>query len=173
MNRPTDDDDAGDSSDAASGGPRFAHVDDDQPWQEVRRQRHPGGRTASILEKWFEFSERYLALYARWDPGMMVHAHGHNSDHVVFVVAGEMTCGDVRCTPGTHIALDGGDTFGPFVAGPDGVELFEVMMGDPRSFAADPEGWRRLLGEKGVEQLPNPPIDMPSFYPDARTPPPA
>ena len=44
------------------------------------------------------------------------------------------------CRKGTHIALDQGDTFGPFVAGPDGVELFEVMMGDPRSFPADQEG---------------------------------
>lgn len=150
-------------------GPRFTHVDDDLPWQEVRRQQHPGGRVASVREKWFEFSPQYLSLYARWDPGMMVHAHGHNSDHVVFVVEGEMTCGDVRCTPGTHIALDQGDTFGPFVAGPEGVTLFEVMMGDPRSFPADPEGWRRLLDEKGVEPLPNPPIDMPAYFPDSRT----
>jgi hypothetical protein len=163
---------AASTGDDAGGGPRFTHVDDDQTWQEVRRQRHPGDRTASVRERWFEFSERYLSLYARWDPGMMVHAHGHNSDHVVFVVAGEMTCGDVRCTPGTHIALDKGDTFGPFIAGPEGVELFEVMMGDPRSFAADPDGWQRLLEQTGVEQLPNPPIDLPPHYPDARTPPP-
>jgi hypothetical protein len=73
------------------GGPRFRHVEDeDLPWQEVRRQQH-GDHTASVWEKWFEFSERYLALYARWDPGMMVHAHGHNSDHVIFVVSGDMT----------------------------------------------------------------------------------
>ena len=55
-----------------------------------------------------------------------------------------MTCGDVVCTKGTHIALDQGDTFGPFVAGPDGVELFEVMMGDPRSFPADLDGYAAL-----------------------------
>ena len=149
-------------------GPRFTHVDDELPWQEVRRQRH-GERVASIREKWLEFSPRYLSLYARWDPGMMVHAHGHNSDHVILVVEGEMTCGDVRCTPGTHIALDHGDTFGPFIAGPDGVALFEVMMGDPRSFPADPDGWQRLLDERGVEPLPNPPIDMPAYFPDTRT----
>jgi hypothetical protein len=153
-------------------GARFSHVDDDMTWQEVRQIRQADGRTASVWEKWFQFSDRYLALYAKWDPGMMIHAHGHNSDHVIFVVAGEMTCGDVRCTPGTHIALDQGDTFGPFVAGPEGVELYEVMMGDPRSFPADPEGWVKLLADKGAEQMPNPPIDMPSFFPDARSGPP-
>jgi hypothetical protein len=151
-----------------TGEPRFTHVDDEQPWQEVRRQRH-GDRDVSIHEKWFEFSDRYLSLYARWGPGMMVHAHGHNSDHVIFVLEGEMTCGDVRCTAGTHIALDQGDTFGPFIAGPDGVVLFEVMMGDPRSFPADEDGWQRLLEERGVEVLPNPPIDMPAFFPDTRS----
>ncbi|MBV8950118.1 MAG: hypothetical protein JOZ99_04530 [Actinobacteria bacterium] len=100
---------------------------------------------------------------------MIVHAHGHNSDHVVFVIDGDMTCGDVRCTAGTHIALDQGDAFGPFVAGPEGVVLFEVMMGDPRSFPADPDGYTALLGQHGVEQLPNPPIDMPSWLQDTRS----
>jgi hypothetical protein len=80
-----------------------------------------------------------------------------------------MTCGDVRCVKGTHIALDQGDTFGPFVAGPDGVELFEVMMGDPRSFQADPEGYERFLAERNVQQLPNPPIDMPAWLEDTRS----
>jgi hypothetical protein len=147
--------------------PRFTRLDD-LPWQEVRRQQH-GDRTVSVREKWLEFSPQYLSLYARWDPGMIVHAHGHNSDHVVFVIEGEMTCGDVRCGPGTHIALDRGDTFGPFVAGPEGVVLFEVMMGDPRSFPADPAGFDALLADRGVRQLPNPPIDMPAWLQDTRS----
>ena len=54
-----------------------------------------------------------------------------------------MSCGDVHCGPGTHIALDQGDTFGPFIAGPNGVVLFEVMMGDPRSFPADEDALAR------------------------------
>lgn len=150
-----------------TGGLRFSHVDE-TPWQEVRRQQH-GDRTASVRERWLDFSPRFLSLYARWDPGMIVHAHGHRSDHVVFVLEGEMTCGDVRCTPGTHIALDEGETFGPFVAGPEGVVLFEVMMGDPRSFPADPEGYERLLAARGVRQLPNPPIDLPDWLQDTRS----
>jgi hypothetical protein len=148
-------------------GPRIRHLDE-LDWQEVRRQQH-GNHTASVYEKWVEFSPRYLSLYARWDPGMIVQPHGHNSDHVVFVIEGDMTCGDVRCPPGTHIALDQGDTFGPFVAGPDGVVLFEVMMGDPRSFPADPEGYERFLAERGVVQLPNPPIKLPHGYEDTRS----
>jgi hypothetical protein len=150
-----------------TGGPRFSHLDE-TPWQEVRRQQH-GDRVVSVRERWLDFSPRFLSLYARWAPGMIVHAHGHQSDHVVFVLEGEMTCGDVRCTPGTHIALDEGDTFGPFVAGPDGVVLFEVMMGDPRSFPADPDGYERLLAERGVRQLPNPPIDLPAWLQDTRS----
>ena len=149
-----------------AGGPRFARLED-VPWQEVRRQRH-GDHEASVREKWLEFSPRYLSLYARWDPGMIVHAHGHRSDHVVFVVEGDMSCGDVHCPVGTHIALDHGDTFGPFVAGPGGVVLFEVMMGDPRSFPADPAGYRALLEERGVEQLPNPAVDLPGWLEDTR-----
>ncbi|MEX0666172.1 MAG: hypothetical protein WD598_15580 [Acidimicrobiia bacterium] len=150
-----------------AGGPRIKHLDDLQ-WQEVRRQQH-GDRTVSVFEKWPEFSDRYLTVYAKYEPGMMVHAHGHNSDHIVFVIEGDIMCGEVHCTAGTHIALDHGDTFGPFIAGPEGALLFEVMMGDPRSFAADPEGWERLLTERGVQQLPNPPIDLPDWLEDTRT----
>jgi hypothetical protein len=46
--------------------------------------------------------------------------------------------------------------------------LFEVMMGDPRSFPADQEAWQALLDERGVELLPNPPIELPDWLPDRR-----
>ena len=121
-----------------------------------------------MYEKWLDIAGGFLSLYARWDPGMMVQPHGHNSDHVVFVLEGSMTCGAVECRPGTHIALDQGDDFGPFVAGPDGVVLFEVMMGDPRSFPARQDEWHALLAERGVTLLPNPPIDLPGGLTDTR-----
>ena len=150
-----------------AGSPRFVHLDD-LKYQEVRRQRH-GDHDAYVREKWLDFSPRFLSLYAQWDPGMIVQPHGHNSDHIVFVLSGEMTCGDVVCRAGTHIALYQGDTFGPFVAGPEGVELFEVMMGDPRSFPADLDGYTRFLADRGVTQLPNPPIELPNGLEDTRS----
>jgi hypothetical protein len=140
-----------------AGGPRIRHLDD-FPWQEVRRQQH-GDHTASVREKWLDFGHEFLSLYADWDPGMIVQPHGHLSNHVVYVLEGDMTCGDVHCPAGTHIALDG----------PNGVKLFEVMMGDPRSFPADLEGYQRFLEERGVVQLPNPPIEMPDWLEDTRT----
>ena len=151
----------------AASSPRFSHLDDVE-YQEVRRIGQ-GDRTMSVWEKWLDFSPAYLSLYAKWDPGMIVQPHGHNSNHVVFVLEGEMTCGSVMCRRGPHIALDQGDTFGPFVAGPEGVELFAVMMGDPRSFPADPEGYERFLVDRGARQLPNPPIDMPEWIEDTRS----
>ena len=147
-------------------GPRFSRLDD-VPWEEVRKLDF-GDHTASVREKWLDFSPRFLSLIAEWDPGMMIHAHGHNSNHVIYVLEGDMTCGDVQCGPGTHIALDQGDTFGPFVAGPEGVELFEVMMGDPRSFPVEQEAYQKFLADEGVVPLPNPPIDMPDSLPDTR-----
>ena len=146
--------------------PRFRHADEEK-WQVVRQLRK-GDEVLSVREKWLDFGPRFLSLYARWDPGMMVQPHGHNSNHVVFVLEGDMSCGDVRCTPGMHIALDQGDDFGPFVAGPDGVVLFEVMMGDPRSFPARELEWEALLTSHGAERMPNPPIDLPDWLEDAR-----
>ena len=148
-------------------GPRFRHLDQEK-WHEVRAIEI-GGRRASVWEKWLEFTPKFLTIHAKWDPGMMIHKHGHNSDHVLYVLRGEMTCGEVRCTAGMHVTLDHGAAFGPFVAGPEGVELFEVMMGDPRSWPADPEGFERLLAEKGARKLPNPPIELPEWLTDTRS----
>ncbi len=145
---------------------KFRHLDEEK-WCEVRAVELPTGR-AVVREKWLEFSDKCLSLVASWDPGMMIHKHGHNSEHVLYVMKGSMTCGDVECTPGMHITLEQGASFGPFTAGPEGVELFEVMMGDPRSFPADPEGFDALLKERGAKRLPNPPIELPKWLEDTR-----
>ena len=149
--------------------PIFRHLDD-MPWQQVRTQRHPDGQK-SVWEKWFAFNQDppYLSMYAKWDPGMIVHRHGHYDNQMVYVLAGDLMCGDVHCPTGTHIELPKGAALGPLIAGPDGVELFEVMLGDPRSFAADPEGFAAVLAEHGAEALPDPPIELPDWIEDRRS----
>jgi hypothetical protein len=148
--------------------PIFRHLDD-VPWQQVRTQMHPEGQR-SVWEKWLSFHRDppYLSLYARYDPGMVVRRHGHYSNHVVFVLRGEILCGDVPCPTGTHIELPLGAAFGPLIAGPAGADLFEVMMGDPRSWGADEAGFERLLRERGIEKLPDPPIALPDWLEDRR-----
>jgi hypothetical protein len=151
--------------------PVFRHLDDpDVPWQEVKRQRNADGSTSSVWEKWFAFNADppYLSLYARYDPGMIVRRHGHHSPHVVYVIEGSIRCGDRLCPAGTHIELPEGAAFGPFRAGPDGVTMFEVMMGDPRSWGDQPELVDALRAEHGVEPLPDPDIDFPAWLEDRR-----
>ena len=46
--------------------------------------------------------------------------------------------------------------------------MWAALMGDPTSFPADEDGYARFLAERGVQQLPNPPIDLPEFVEDAR-----
>lgn len=43
------------------------------------------------------------------------------------------------------------------------------MMGDPRSWEADREGFHRLLDERGVTALPNPPVQWPEWLEDKRS----
>ena len=121
--------------------PTFRHVDDpDVTWQQVKAIRNADGSVSSVWEKWLAFSPdpQYLSLYAKWDPGVVVRRHGHYSPHVLFVIEGDMWCGDRHCPAGTHIELPLGAAFGPFVAGEEGTLLFEVMIGDPRSWGDDP-----------------------------------
>jgi hypothetical protein len=123
-----------------------------------------------VWEKWLAFSPdpQYLSLYARYDPGMIVRRHGHYSPHVLFVIEGELWCGDRPCPAGTHIELPFGAAFGPFRAGPGGAVLFEVMMGDPRSWGDQPETYDSAMRRYGATPLPDPEIDYPDWLADLR-----
>jgi hypothetical protein len=151
--------------------PVFRHLDDpDVPWQRVKAQRNADGTEAFVWEKWLAFGAdpQYLSLYARYDPGMIVRRHGHFSAHVVFVLEGDATFGDRHCPAGTHIELPLGAAFGPVVAGPEGATMFEVMMGDPRSWGDEPEAFEEALRANGAEPLPDPPLDYPPWLDDLR-----
>jgi hypothetical protein len=148
----------------------FSHLDDLKP-QKVRTQRHADGSERSVWDRWFVISRDppLVTLHTTWDPAVLVHRHGHLGHHGMYVLRGGMTCGDRWCPAGTYIDLPDGAAAGPYVAGPDGVEIFEVTMGDGRSWEADPDGFARLLGEHQVEPLPNPPIDLPEWLEDRRS----
>ena len=100
---------------------------------------------------------------------MMVRRHGHYSPHIVFVIDGGLWFGDRWCPAGTHVELPFGAAFGPIRAGNDGAKLYEVMMGDPRSWGDQPEVFEAALAEHGVTQLPDPPVDFPDWLADLRT----
>jgi hypothetical protein len=87
---------------------------------------------------------------------------------VLFVIEGSIWCGDRLCTAGTHIELPLGAAFGPFRAGPEGVVMFEVMMGDPRSWGDQPELFESTMQAHGVTPLPDPEIDYPDWLTDLR-----
>ena len=141
---------------------KMVHVDDVK-WQEVKTQQH-GNRRVSVWEKYLEWTPDLMVLYARYDPGMLIERHGHMSDHIVYVLEGEITVGDARCQPGTNIVLEKGATFGPIEAGGEGALLLEIMMGDPRSVPADPDSFTALLAGRGVTPLPNPPLQAPAWF---------
>lgn len=144
--------------------------DDGIPYIKVRSQKNADGREAHVWEKWVAFSVEplYLALFARWDPGMIVRHHGHYSPHTLTVLSGSFRCGDRELGPGGHIELPLGASFGPFEAGPDGVELYEVMMGDPRSWSDDEDSLHQWLADRGAVQLDDPPIELPAGLEDLR-----
>ena len=151
--------------------PVFRHLDDaDVPWQQVKSQRNADGTTSSVWEKWLAFSADppYLSLYARYDAGMIVRRHGHHSPHVLFVIDGELWVGERHCPAGTHVELPYGAAFGPLRAGPAGALLFEVMLGDPRSWGDEPAVYERELAAHGVVPLPDPPLEFPAWLSDLR-----
>lgn len=152
--------------------PTFRHLDD--PGMEFRRvkaQLNSDGSESAVWEKWLAFSPdpQYLSLYARYDPGMIVRRHGHFSPHVLFIIEGGAFFGERWCPAGTHIELPRGAAFGPIRAGGEGVVMFEVMMGDPRSWGEDPASFENALAENGAQALPDPPLEFPDWLSDLRS----
>ena len=148
----------------------ITHLEDLEP-QRVRSQRHSDGSERSVWDRYFVISRdpNFVSLHTTWDPDVIVHRHGHMGHHVMYVLAGGMTCGDSWCGPGSHIEVPFGAAAGPFIAGPEGVELFEVTAGEGYSWEADPEGFADLLAARGVTPLPNPPITLPEWMEDRRS----
>ena len=148
-----------------SESPRLAFVRiDDVPWTEVIAQLH-GERRVSVHEKFLEWNEQRMVVLGRYDPEVVIERHGHASDHLVYVLEGELLVGDRVCSAGTLIVLELGATFGPLVAGAGGALLFEVWMGDPRPVPADKEEYYALLKERGIVRLPNPKFTKPDTAP--------
>jgi len=145
--------------------PRLAFVDAaDVPWTEVIAQQH-GERRVSVHEKFLEWNARRMVVLGRYDPHVVIERHGHASDHLVYVVEGELTIGERRSGPGTLVVLEVGATFGPLVAGPEGALLFETWAGDPRPVPADKAEYHALLAARGIVRLPNPPFTKPATAP--------
>jgi ChrR Cupin-like domain len=144
----------------------FIHVDD-VPWREVIAQMH-GARRVSVHEKFLEWTPAQMVVLGRYDPGVVVERHGHKSNHLVYVLEGELLVGDRRCPAGTLIVLELGASFGPLIAGDTGALLLEVWMGDPAPVPADKDGYHALLRRRGIVRLPPPVIERPAMAPPRR-----
>ena len=144
----------------------FVHVDD-VPWREVIAQQH-GEKRVSVHEKFLEWTAQQMVVLGRYDPHVVVERHGHKSNHLVYVLEGELTVGDRLCPVGTLIVLEFGAVFGPLIAGERGALLLEVWMGDPGPVPADREGYFALLRERGIVRLQPPKIKRPSSAPPRR-----
>ncbi len=107
-------------------------------------------------------------MLGRYDPHVVIERHGHASDHLVYVLEGELRVGERVCPSGTLIVLEVGAAFGPLIAGPAGALLFETWAGDPRPNPVDKEGYYALLKEKGIVRLPNPRFAKPASAPQQR-----
>ncbi|CAN5183986.1 hypothetical protein BH10PSE13_BH10PSE13_03560 [soil metagenome] len=141
------------------GGPVIVHLDDVRE-QEVVRVAYDDGRHTSIHERFLLDTPRMFTFWNRWDAGMISLKHGHQGDHIVFVLDGEVTVGDTLCRKGSHIFLMHGDTFGPWIAGPEGCELLGVIAGDSSAFWSDKDmaHYQDMLADAGARMAPVPPL---------------
>jgi hypothetical protein len=143
---------------------KFLHIDNFAPI-EVKAQMQ-GPRRVGVHLRFLEKTPTRVFIHCHYDRGMTIEAHGHASDHAIFVLSGSVTIGAVECSRGMLVVLEQGAIFGPLVAGPDGTDLLEFYAGDPTPVPADPEGFAALLDERGIL-----PVDGLPAAPPPSTPP--
>ena len=145
----------------------FWHVDDID-WTPVQKQRNADGSVSAVREKWPIMRPDFLSAYVHYDPGMVVRRHGHRSNHIVFVLDGGASIGGDWCTAGTHIHVPLGATFGPIIAGPEGVTCWELSFGEFGGWGDEQALYDREIETRGVTPLPDPPLDLGDWFKDPR-----
>ena len=140
----------------------FVH-DDERPYRDVKSQMQ-GDRKISVWLKMLDLEPERAFFHTRYDPGLVLQRHGHHSHHYVFIIGGTVWFDGERCEAGSLIKLPLGASFGPIVVGDEGAETIEVYFGDCRPIPADLEEWARIKEERGITELPNPPLDVPGWF---------
>ncbi|MDE0116397.1 MAG: hypothetical protein OXT07_07235 [bacterium] len=141
----------------------YIHAED-MDFAEVKSQQHADGRRVSVWLKLMELTQERAVFHTRYDPGLVLERHGHNSDHFIFVIEGEVTFDEEVCRPGTLIKLPHLATFGPIKVGDEGAEILEIYFGDSRPAPADKAEHAAILKERGITELPHPPLDLPDWF---------
>jgi hypothetical protein len=127
---------------------KIIRVDDVDP-VEGKAQMHGKRRVGAHL-RFLEQTPTRSFMHCHYDPGMTIEAHGHASDHAIFVLNGSVTIGAVECGPETLVVLEKGAVFGPLVAGPEGTDLLEFYAGDPTPVPEDPDAFAALLQDRNI-----------------------
>lgn len=143
------------------------HLDDIE-WTEVQRQRNADGTVSVVRERWPIIRPGFLSAHVHYEPHMVVRRHGHRSNHVVYVIDGGGWIGGQWCTPGTHLHVPLGASFGPIVAGPDGLTCWELSFGEFGGWGDHPELYEAEITTRGITPLPDPPLDIGDWFVDPR-----
>ena len=108
--------------------------EDDMPWTDGSEYVKDGVslRTHSRFPiAHFEETGPWLGR-ARYDAGMVVKAHWHPCNEILYITHGQITIGDETYGPGTTLAIDEGTVYGPIEAGPEGAQFLTIRDRHPK-----------------------------------------
>lgn len=125
-------------------------------WDEIRPQIHADGRAVRVRRQLLERSSERQIMLTVYEPDLVLRQHTHTCDQITHLVEGEFMAGDKLCKAPAVLVLPKGALFGPVITGSQGATLLEIFLGpSSKSLPADPEGFKRLLDEKGITLAPS------------------
>jgi hypothetical protein len=138
---------------------RFYGMSDAQK-QDVVVQMH-GDTPVGVQLRIFEWNADRMVAHTHYDPNIVLPRHSHASDTLIYIIDGEVSIDGRSCPAGTQIVLPKDTPLGPLIAGPEGCTFIESYAGDFTATHLDPEGYARLLAERGITPVPTAKLDVP------------
>lgn len=123
---------------AETTAPKFWHLD--TSWDDIPSVEHPGGIVTKQLTVGHpEHSDGPHLVWARFPPGYTVDPHTHGCDYAEIILEGSQQVGRTWHHEGAVRVVQSGTTYGPLVAGPDGVTAL-VIFASRHHIAVIPAG---------------------------------
>lgn len=111
----------------------------ERDWREGSTKIIDGKRAVALNKLLSTFEPNLYVMRVDFDPFMRVERHKHASDHVIYIMEGELILEGRTVPAGTCLSFKADKFYGPESAGPNGAKTMIIFDGSPDQTFEDPE----------------------------------
>ena len=117
----------------------------EREWRTGSTKRIDGKEHAALNKILSTLEPNLFVMRVDFDPNMLVERHKHASDHVIYIMEGEIIVEGTKVHAGSCITIKKDVFYGPESAGPEGCRTVIIFDGSPEQTFEDPEAQGRPM----------------------------